>query len=279
MGRTVGLLSYEHRVELCSLLRTRLEANVFLLGVLSEDTLLPGTKSISSGVFYGLEDRRGLQAILYSTEGGLLVPFGRTTSAVEELGRKLRAEISPRMAVGPRDLVDALWAGLAPPYELRLSRRHRLYTLRRGQLLVAPDPKVRVALPRDLEVAVDQAAQMQAEELGIDPRAVDAARFRRRMARLIYDGLLWVLPAGDYIGFQASAGSCFEDGTQIEAVYVPEILRRRGFATRGMAGMCSHLLQEYPLITLHVNEENEQAMRLYERLGFRASMPFRLLAC
>ena len=65
----------------------------------------------------------------------------------------------------------------------------------------------------------------------------------------------------------------------MEAVYTPPRLRGHGYATRGLAGMCSLLLKKHPLITLHVNEENAPAVKLYERLGFARAAPFRLISC
>lgn len=271
-------LSRDRRAHLHTLLRTNPAANIFLLSALERDPSLPAGHPGAQGVFWGDSAAGPLRAVIYATAGGLVVPFGTDSSTCHRLAGILKAIVQVRLLVGPRELADAVWEGLAPDFEPRLRRDHRLYAMRRGQLKVTADPEVRRALPRDLEHCHDNAAAMQTEELGLDPRTLDGSRFRRRIARLIGDGLLWVLPMGDHIAWQASAGAHCAEGTQIEAVFSPPRMRRRGFATRGLAGMCDDLLQRFELLTLHVHEDNLDAVRLYEKVGFEPELPFRLIS-
>ena len=264
-----------HRAQLSAFLESEVAVNIFLLSTLHRcrdrgDTLA------TDGVFYALEGEAGLDAVVYTTSGGLCVPFG-PPALCRHLGTSLRGSLRPRLLVGPRASTDAFWEGLASGIVPRIFRDHRLYTLRPGELQIEGD--ARRAAPRDLELTCDFAARMQEEELGIDPRAIDARRFRRRISRLIADGLVWILPKAESHGFQASASAFCPQGTQVEAVYTPVALRGRGFATEGLAGMCAQLLELYPLVTLHVNQRNHGAVALYERLGFFEAAAFRLINC
>jgi predicted GNAT family acetyltransferase len=45
-------------------------------------------------------------------------------------------------------------------------------------------------------------------------------------------------------------------------------MRGRGYATRGLAAICDHLLDEHPSLSLYVNDFNAPAIALYERVGF-----------
>ncbi len=265
------------RGRLLRLLQSNAAANIFLLGVLHRAGVRPDTLT-TDGSFYGTPEIGALEAVVYVTRGGLFVPFG-TVKGARRLGQELRGRLTPRLLVGPRDAVDGLWAALDVATVPRIRRAHRLYILRDGDVRTESHPDVRPARPRDLEVAVDFAARMQGEELGVDPRTVDERRFRRRITRLVNERLLYVLPVGEVHGFQASASSYCPEGTQIEAVFTPLWLRGRGWATRGLTGMCLALLEEFPMVSLHVNEENREAVRLYERIGFSEADPFRLISC
>ncbi len=260
-----------------TLLRSAVAENIFLLSVLHRAGLRYDVLT-HDGVFYGTPTAGPLKAIVYVTAGGLCVPFSREQWHMRALAARLRGKVSPRLLVGPRDCADAFWEALHVPMQPRINRPHRLYTLVEGQLLVEGHRDVRPAGPLDLEQSVDFAARMQAEELGVDPRAVDARRFRRRIFRLISEELFFILPVDSVHGFQASASSFCVEGTQVEAVYTPRHLRGHGYATMGLAGMCRLLLMRFPLVTLHVNEQNEAAVKLYERLGFQHSTAFRLIS-
>ncbi len=160
----------------------------------------------------------------------------------------------------------------------RIERAHQLYTLKANQLNGAEEAHVQMATLSDLERCCAAAAEMQLEELGVDPMAVDPDRFRKRIAALIGNQAIYFLEHGCQIGFQASADSRCLEGVQIQGVITPQGLRGRGLATRGLAGMCRMIFVSYPLVTLHVNEENVGAIRLYERLGFVPYADFRLIS-
>jgi len=270
-------LKPEDKERLIAFLRTNIETNIFLLSVL--DSSEPGrAKLVPDASFYAAERSGTLAALIYVTSGGLCVPYAPNPSDLKPLVRSLRTSLRPRLLVGPRAETDVVWNALNNPASARLFRRHRLYVLRTGQLASGGHPGVRLAAARDLDRAAHFAACMQSEELGLDPRQVDQNRFRHRVARLIANEQFYVLPLGDTNAFQASASAQCVEGAQVEAVYVPPTLRGRGWGRQGLAGMCEALLTRFPMVTLHVNEENHSAVRLYERLGFVADAPFRLIS-
>ena len=262
---------------LITFLRSNVETNIFLLAVL--DRSEPGQARLAHDArFYATEHGGNLTSVLYVTNGGLCVAYAPEPSVVRELAVALKASLRPRLLVGPRAETDVVWEALGSQASARLYRRHRLYWLRAEHLSVQGHPGVRFASARDLDRAAHFAACMQSEELGLDPRQVDQTRFRHRVSRLIANEQFYILPLGDTHAFQASASAQCVEGAQVEAVYVPPNLRGRGWARQGLAGMCESLLTRFPLVTLHVNEENHAAVRLYERLGFVAGPPFRLIS-
>jgi predicted GNAT family acetyltransferase len=66
-------------------------------------------------------------------------------------------------------------------------------------------------------------------------------------------------------------GARTEQTTQLQGVWTPPNLRGRGYATQGMAAICARLLESTPTLSLYVNDFNEKAIALYERLGFAAA--------
>ncbi len=262
---------------LIAFLRSNIETNIFLLAVL--DRSEPGRPQLATDArFYALERSGEVAAVLYMTNGGLCVPYATDPADMKSLVRAVKSRLRPRLLVGPRAATDAVWDALDRPSSARLFRRHRLYVIRPGQLTVSGHAGVRLATARDLDRSANFAACMQSEELGLDPRQVDQTRFRHRVARLISNEQFYILPIGDTHAFQASASAQCVEGAQVEAVYVPPNLRGRGWATQGLAGMCEGLFTRFPLVTLHVNEDNHAAVRLYERLGFTADAAFRLIS-
>ncbi len=265
------------RPQLRAFLSQDVPTNLYLLSVLYRAE--HGGDAEDLGQFYGLFSDDELRAVLYFTFGGLLVTYAPDPDHAWKLGNSVRGHVVARMLVGPREATDALWGGLRAPFKPRLYRDHQLYSLQSDQLVDSFQADVRRAQAKDLEPAFESAALMQSEELGIDFREIDLNRFRQRVAGLIADEAFFVLESGDRFAFQAAVSTRCPEGAQVEAVYTPEDLRGQGFAYRGLTGMCKTLFAQYPLLTLHVHEENQPAIGLYKNLGFQSYAPFRLISC
>ena len=77
--------------------------------------------------------------------------------------------------------------------------------------------------------------------------------------------------------FQVNVGATHARGCQVGGTWVPRADRGRGLASAGVAATCRWLLARYPRVTLHVNEANGPAVRVYEKAGFRRDAAFRLI--
>jgi predicted GNAT family acetyltransferase len=93
----------------------------------------------------------------------------------------------------------------------------------------------------------------------------------------IRDGRTWVLEEAGEVVFKADISAQYSGGAQIEGVFTRPEARGRGFARRGVAAISAELLRTSEFVTLHVDRENEPALRAYERAGFRTHSEFRLV--
>lgn len=57
-------------------------------------------------------------------------------------------------------------------------------------------------------------------------------------------------------------------------LYVDRRLRGAGRATRALTAFCAWLMTESEHVTLRVGQDNDAAIRLYERVGFSVVEPF-----
>lgn len=253
--------------------------NLFLIGFLA-------VHPVDRTWWYGIGTP--LRGVVLVLPGRVAVPFARTDEDAARLGAHLADQHNPCMVVGPRSACDRLWerwTGSATP---RRRYDQRLYTLDRtdGRFEGADPPGFRVANVLDLEEVVRHAAAMELEDLGIDP-SVESARMHRMVVQeRIKAGRTFVIvdppvPGSaahrDRIRFQVNIGTTHSLGCQIGGTWVPPAHRGKGIATLGIEATCRRIFQHHVRVTLHVNEANLPAVRVYEKAGFQRNAPFRLI--
>jgi RimJ/RimL family protein N-acetyltransferase len=239
--------------------------NVFLAWLIASDRS-PATRSSlyvyleSGGVVRGVAFF-GRQVVLAADDDDVLDAF---------------AEIAPgyrfeRMVVGPRTVVERYWERVrkwhAPPRRVRESQP--VLVVDRASLSHCSDGvRVRTAHPDEWQIVAQNSAKMIEHELEYDPRSV-TAEFNANVRIMIDRGLWWVGEQDGELCFFCNAGPRSAHTLQLQGIWTPEHLRGRGLATRALAGICEQLLRDVPSLSLYVNDFNENALRLYERVGFR----------
>lgn len=254
------------------LLQTAPVLNLFLLGFLS---VHPVDRAWWYGIDAGTGDGR-LGGVVMILPGRLAVPFCPDPVLASALGKTLRQLHRPCMLVGPREACDQMWAiwGRSAP-----TLRHydqRLYVLETPPPGAEPEG-FRRARESDVPTVAAWSSAMTLEDLGFDPAEESPTAHRTTVQDRVRAGRTWVLQREGSIVFQINVGTVSRRGCQVGGTYVPPAERGRGYASSGVAATCRRLLASHPRVTLHVNEANLPAVRVYEKVGFVRSEPMRLI--
>lgn len=192
--------------------------------------------------------------------------------AMARLGERILARMTPvRAIISDARLVDPLWkrieAHISPPTVIRLNQP--VYAIAAGPTDLPDLGTARYSSERDLAALVPACAAMHLEEVGINPLERDAVGYRQRVRELIDRRRSFVITEQGRILFKCELSAVTERAVQVMGVWTAPPERRRGFARRGMAEVCGHILRQGRAVTLFVNDFNAPAIRLYESLGFR----------
>ncbi|MDP6931414.1 MAG: GNAT family N-acetyltransferase [Myxococcota bacterium] len=232
------------------------------------------------GRWYGCWDRtpggESLSALAYlsSRQGGLVVPYGEPDGC-RKLGEHLRDLAPCEMVIGPRESCDALWKGLGGPRS-RLFFDQALYVCR--EVSAGPALEVREARRSESEAVARMHARMMEADLGVDPGIADPPAHMRQVCARIRSGRTLVVEKGGELVFKLDVGTLVRHGAQVGGTWVPVAHRSQGIATQAVRGVCRRLLNRVPMVTLHVNEANEAAVRCYRSAGFGRARSFRLIS-
>lgn len=269
MSNRVARLSQADRAAILELLGQEAICNLFLIGFVEDNP-------VDRGWWYGTHHDGALVGVVLVLPGRLAVPFCPDSDDAARIGDQLYHLHRPTLIVGPRAASDALWARWA-----RGQRAERAYDQRLYQLASPPPgddpPGFRRALYEEWPDISDHSAAMELEDLGIDPSLENPQLHDQVVQTRIKSGKTWVIEQDESIRFQINVGTAHPLGVQVGGTYVPPEHRGRGHAKRGVAALGRRLLARYPRVTLHVNEANAPAIRVYEGCGFVRDTPFRLI--
>lgn len=174
--------------------------------------------------------------------------------------------------VGRADEVLDLWGLLEPSWGAAREVRPRQHLLVCRQ--VAPglaSTQVRPTALSQFDLLMPACVAMFTEELGISPVAQGMhASYQARVRELIAAGRSFSLILDGRVVFKAEVGAAANHVAQIQGVWVAPTQRGRGYGVSGVAAVTEQLLAAgFSAVTLYANEFNDQALRVYDRVGFR----------
>jgi predicted GNAT family acetyltransferase len=246
--------------------------NVFLL-----HAILYAGAAIRSSVHVAVEDDdRSIAGVaFFGRQIVIAAPGPDAIEAFAAFGATHRRE---RMIVGPLAQVARFWELLGPhhPPARIVRERQPLLAVTPGSLMGESSAvRVRRAGVDDCDEVTVNSAQMILGELGYDPRDRSPGDFEAGVAHMIERGAWWVGEDREGICFYLNVGPHSDQTAQLQGIYTPPHRRGAGLATAALTGICRRLFEEYPTLSLFVNDFNAPALRLYERTGFEEVGAFR----
>lgn len=204
-----------------------------------------------------------------------VVPVETTDESRRAFADKLR-RWRPRTAsvLGPRDEVEPLWGLLespwGPPRAVRNPQPLMKTTTPPSLIGVDRDPRVRPALPDEVDAVLPAAVHMFTHEIGYAPYAGSSRGYRSSLSALIARGHTFVIVERGEVLFKTDVGSLALGCAQLQGVWLTPRLRGLGLGRAMVAAAVEHAFTlGVDTVALYVNDYNVSARALYERIGFR----------
>jgi predicted GNAT family acetyltransferase len=263
---TVTPLDGGHRQEVLDFLAERPLHTVIMSSFVRDNGL---ESPLNRGTFYACRDGEGrLEGV--ALIGHATLVEARTEEALAAFARLTRESQSGHVILGESERVGRFWDYYATGDESpRLLCREMLLE-QRWPVAVREEVKgLRLATADDLELVMPVQAEMAHEESGVNPLERDPEGFRRRCARRIEMGRVWVWVEDGRLIFKAEIISETPEVIYVEGIWVNPSERGKGYGLRCMSQLGRELLARAGSISMLVNERNSKALSLYRRAGYK----------
>ena len=206
-------------------------------------------------------------------DGGTLFPAGVDPEAIPHFVEAIGKVRSCASILGNCIMALGMYLGLSTRFRgswarvVNVRQRQPLMVLT-GPPKVEPDPRVRLLGMRDFESYLAASVAMYTNEIGVSPFKYGPGYGTFVRSRLELGDAWGVVENGKVI-FKADIGPRFGNQTQLQGVWLDPSLRGQGRSASLIAGMLIQAQQQFPVISLYVNDYNTPAIRVYEKLGFQ----------
>lgn len=271
---TISPLTRGREAEVLDFLSARPLRTFYLAGLVRDNGL---ESPHNRGTFYGCRDEEGRltgvalvgHAIVFETE---------SDAALAAFARLAQDHPLAHMVAGTPDEVESFWAFYTDSErEARRVCREVLLARPTPADAAGADDDLRPAAPEDLADVMRVQAQMAFDESGVSPLETDPEGFRRRCARRIEMGRVWVVRREGRLVFKADVMADTPEVNYLEGVYVSPEERGRGLGASCVAQLARRLAPRTGALCVFVNEENRAAQRLFRRAGFTPEGSFEMI--
>ncbi len=263
---TIGELCQEDEAEALEFLAARPIHTVFISSLIRDNGL---TSPHNRGSFYACRDRQGnLEGV--GLLGHATLIEARTEAALAALAHLVRNCFNAQLIRGERETINQFWKLYASPdQEPRLIWHESLLEQKEPPSPMEPVDDLRPATLDDLDQVLKVNAALAYQERGISPLNTDPDGFRRRTARRIEQGRIWVWTQDKNLIFKADVMAETPSATYLEGVYVHPEERMKGYGMRCLTQLSSILFTRTESICLTVDQRNKQALAFYAKAGYQ----------
>lgn len=264
-GLETQSLTQDERREVLQFLADRPIHTVFMASLIADNGV---ASPLNRGSFYGCRNSEG------RLEGVALLGHATIIETESTEGIKAFAKLAKNCSLthlirGEQEKVESFWCYYAESERAgRLLCRELLLQRQTPPTGFEPLRALRQATPADQEQIVGVNASMLSEESGIDPLQKDAAGFRKRIARRIEQGRIWVLIENGDLIFKTDIIAQTPQAAYVEGVYVNPEKRGQGYGLRCISQLTEYLLTRSQTVCLTVNEKLSGTLAFYDRVGY-----------
>lgn len=133
---------------------------------------------------------------------------------------------------------------------------------------IAGDPRVRRIGLDHLAAYFEASVAMYSEEVGVSPVSQNTQGYFLHVRTLIESGRAFGIVDRGRVIFKADLGATAGGVAQVQGVWLDPAVRGRGLAAPAMASVVRIARQQFPVISLYVNDFNLPARGAYARCGF-----------
>ena len=223
---------------------------------------------LNRGKFYGCRNAAGrLEGV--ALVGHATLFEAHTEGAVRSIAALASDEPTAHVMMAEQGQAARFLGHYAGPGRApRLICREMLFEQRKLVEMHEPVPGLRPATLADLEQVVLVHAAMSFEESGVNPLERDPEGFRRRTARRLEQGRVWVWVRDGRLIFKADVIADTPAVVYLEGVYVSRDERGKGVGLRCVSQLGRSLLRRTESICLLVKEHNHNAREFFRRADY-----------
>lgn len=257
-------LGKEDESEVLEFFAARPTHTVFMASLVRDNGLV---SPHNRGSFYAYRNRAAeLEGV--ALLGHATVIEARSEGSISSFASLARNCQNAHLIRGEREMIKCFWKQFASSEAQPRRICSELLLDLRQSAPALEEVDLRPANYDDLEKVLAVNASMALEEGGISPLQRDPGGFRQRMARRIEQGRVWVWYQGNRLIFKADVVGATPQVAYLEGIHVHAEERRKGYGLRCLTKLSSILLTSTQSICLTVNEQNKNALPLYERAGY-----------
>jgi len=252
--------------EVLEFLSARPLHTVFMAGLINDNGLISPQ---NRGSFYACRGSLGkLEGV--ALVGHATIIEARSESSITSFAHLARRCQISHLIRGEREIINKFWKYYAgDQVATRRICSELLFEKSEALLVQEKLSNLRPATLNDLEKVLAVNALMAFEEGGVSPLQKDPGGFRRRTARRIERGRVWVLMQDNRLIFKADVIAMTPQVAYLEGVHVHPEERRKGHGLRCLTQLSSTLLTQANSICLTINQKNQNAAAFYEKAGYK----------